>query len=42
MESIVAAALIKDGVVYSLPRPARHDSVILHAHRTLGLSEDLW
>lgn len=40
VERIVAAALIKNGVVYSLPRPARHDSVIRHAHQALGLSED--
>lgn len=40
VEKIEKAALTKDGQVFSVPRPARHNHVIYFAHKTLGLSED--
>ena len=39
-ERIEKAALMKDGVVYSVDRPGRHNHVISLAHKKLGLSED--
>lgn len=39
-ERIEKAALMKDGRVFSVERPGRHDQVIRFAHTTLGLSTD--
>lgn len=39
-ERIEKAALVKDGVVYSVDRPGRHNHAISLAHKTLKLSED--